>query len=139
MAYWRLFYHFVWTTKRRDPLLVPEIELRVHGVLRQEAKNLGARLAFVNGMPDHVHMLAAVPPTIALSDFVKQVKGASSRFVTVEFGSAFDWQDSYAVFSVSDQETPRVKAYIENQKQHHAQNTLVPEWERLAQDAETQF
>ncbi len=139
MAYWRLFYHFVWTTKRREPLLIPEIELRVHGILRQEAKKLGARLAFVNGMSEHVHVLAAVPPIIALSDFVKQIKGTSSRFVTVQFGIAFDWQDSYAVFTVSDRDTPRVKAYIENQKQHHAQNTLVAEWEQSAPDAPTEF
>ena len=26
MAYWRLFYHFVWTTKNREPLLTPDIE-----------------------------------------------------------------------------------------------------------------
>lgn len=134
MAYWRLFYHFVWTTKRRDPLLTPDIELRVHGVLRKEANELGARLCITNGMADHVHVLAAVPPTVALSDFAKQLKGSSSRFVTVQFERAFDWQDSYAVFSVSDSDVARVKGYVLKQKQHHAQNTLVPELEQAAEE-----
>ncbi|TAH52186.1 MAG: IS200/IS605 family transposase [Chloroflexota bacterium] len=134
MSYWRLFFHFVWTTKRRDPLLTPDIELRVHGMLRKEANDMGARLCFVNGMPDHIHMLAAVPPTIALSDFAKQVKGASSRFVTVQFDRAFDWQNSFAVFSVSENNVPHVRNYILNQKPHHAQNTLEAEWEKFAED-----
>jgi REP-associated tyrosine transposase len=132
LSYWRLFYHFVWTTKRRDPQLVPEIEPRVHGLLRKEANALGARLCIVNGIPDHIHMLAAVPPTIALSEFAKQVKGSSSRFITTEFHRAFDWQDRYAIFSISDADVARVKHYILNQKQHHANNTLIAEWEQFA-------
>lgn len=139
MAYWRLFYHFVWSTKRREPLLTPDIELRVHGMLRKEAREMGTPLVFVGGMPDHVHMLASVPPTLALSDFAKQVKGASSRFVTIEFDRAFQWQESFAVFSVSDETVERVKRYILNQKIHHAKNTLIEEWEKIPQDTKTEF
>lgn len=134
MAYWRLFYHFVWTTKRRAPWLTPDLELRVHGYLRKQAEALGTRLFYINGMPDHVHVLAAVPPTISLSEFAKQLKGASSRFISTEFDRGFDWQDSYAVFSVSEQDAPRVLEYVKNQKQHHAQDTLVTEWERAADE-----
>ena len=37
MAYWRLFYHFVWTTKNREPLLTPDIEPNVYRFLHAEA------------------------------------------------------------------------------------------------------
>ena len=26
MAFWRLYYHVVWATKNREPLITPEIE-----------------------------------------------------------------------------------------------------------------
>jgi len=36
---WRLFYHFVWATKNRELLVTPDVELRLHGMLRKEAEN----------------------------------------------------------------------------------------------------
>ena len=46
MGYWRLFYHFVWTTKNREQFLTPDIELRVHGMLRREAEKMLAPLFY---------------------------------------------------------------------------------------------
>ncbi len=70
MPYWRLFYHLVWTTKNREPLLTPDIELRVHGFIRHEADKFGAPLFFINGVADHIHALASGRPAIAPADFV---------------------------------------------------------------------
>jgi putative transposase len=60
MAYWRLFYHFVWTTKNREPLLMPDIEANAHRFLHAEAKKLYAPLFVIGGIEDHLHVLAAV-------------------------------------------------------------------------------
>ena len=54
-----------------------------------------------------------------------QLKGSSSRFVTLEFKRPFEWQEGYGVFSVSEDDVPDVIRYIENQKQHHAQDTII--------------
>jgi putative transposase len=37
MAYWRLFYHFVWTTKNREPWLTSDIEPSVYRFIHAEA------------------------------------------------------------------------------------------------------
>lgn len=129
MSYWRLFYHFVWTTKNREPLLTPEIELRVHGFLRNEAEKLRAPLCFVNGMSDHVHVCTSMRPVLSPADVAKQLKGASSRWISLKFERPFAWQEGYGVLSVSEGNVPRVIAYIKNQKQHHAEKTRLPEFE----------
>ena len=129
MAYWRLFYHFVWTTKNREPLLTADIETNVYRFLHAEAKAMYVPLFVIGGIADHVHVLAAVRPAVSPADFMKQLKGSSSRFVTVAFKRPFEWQDGYGVWSVSETAVPRVIDYITHQKEHHANQTVVDEWE----------
>ena len=130
MAYWRLFYHFIWTTKNREPLLTPDIETNIYRFLHAEANKNYVPLFVIGGVEDHVHILAAVRPSVSPADFMHQLKGSSSRFVTLEFKRPFEWQEGYGVFSVSENDVPDVIRYIENQKQHHAEGTLVPAWEQ---------
>lgn len=105
--------------------MTPDIELRLHGMLRKEAEKFHAPLFYVNGMPDHVHVLASIRPALSPTQFVQQLKGSSSHFVTHQLDRGFEWQDDYAVFSVSEDDVPRIIEYIKNQKQHHADDTLV--------------
>jgi hypothetical protein len=50
----------------------------------------------------------------------------------------FRWQTGYCAFTVSHKDVSSVKAYIKNQKAHHAHRTLIPEWETFeAQNAPT--
>jgi len=130
MAYWRLFYHFVWTTKDRLPLLVPEIEPNVYRFLHAEANKLHVQHFTIGGVADHVHVVAAVPPALSPAAFMKQLKGSSSRFVTVAFGRPFEWQEGYGVLSISEGDVARVLEYVRNQKSHHAYGHLIDEWEQ---------
>ena len=57
MPYWQLFYHIVWSTKNREPLLTPEIEPIIYGYLRAKAIGLGAVVFALNGVLDHVHLV----------------------------------------------------------------------------------
>jgi len=134
MPYWRLFYHLNWATKQREYLISPDIELRLYGFLRKEAEKMFAPLAYVNGMPDHIHMLVRVRPALAPADLVKQLKGSSSHFITHQLARGFEWQQGYGVLSVSESDVPRIIEYIKNQKQHHADNTLWQALEESGQD-----
>ncbi len=122
MPYWQLFYHIVWTTKNRTPLLTPDVEPVIYGFLRAKAIGLGATLFALNGVADHVHMVAAIPPSIALSKFVGQVKGvASARFnQSGQSVTPFFWQEEYGIFSFDGKRLPNYIAYVECQKEHHA-------------------
>ena len=130
MPYWRLFYHFVWSTKNREPLLTTEVESLAYRCIQADAKKMYAPLCVMGGDKDHTHMLAAFRPAVSPADFVQQVKGSSSHLITDVLKIPFEWQQGYGVFSVSESDLDRVIRYIRNQKQHHANNTLIGEWEQ---------
>jgi REP element-mobilizing transposase RayT len=132
MPYWQLFYHIVWSTKDRMPLLTPEVEPIIYGFLRGKAIGLGATLFALNGIADHVHIVAAIPPKIAAAKFIGQVKAvASTKFNKSGQGAApFFWQEEYGIFSFDGKRLPNYIAYVERQKEHHAQSTTIPILER---------
>ncbi len=132
MPYCQLFYHFVWSTKIRLPLLTPEVEPVIHKYLRNKSIDLEAVVFALNGTKDHVHLVVSVPPKISLSKFIGQVKGvASAKFNQEGLGQTpFFWQEEYGVFSFDAKRLPNYIAYVERQKEHHAQGTTIPVLER---------
>ena len=131
MAHWRLFYHFVWATKNREPLLTPELRTPVFRYLAGKGRELGATVLAVSGVEDHMHVVAAVPPRVAPAEFVKRLKGASSRLVSKEYELAFAWQEGYGVYSLSEEHVPAAVEYVRRQNEHHLGDTLVGAWERV--------
>ena len=133
MPYWRLFYHIVWATKKREPVLTPDVESIIHNHLLAKAVGLGATVFAVNGWEDHVHMVAAVPPKISLSKFIGQIKAvATAKFNKSGHPQApIYWQEQYAVFSFDRKRLPNYVRYVERQKEHHANHTTIPILERI--------
>ena len=119
-------------------MITPEIERRLHRNIESEARKMGCTVLALNGMPDHVHLVAGFPTTITLANLVKQVKGVSSHFVneTLKPASQFKWQGSYGAFTVSRWDLERVIEYVKHQKEHHAADELFPEWEETFEEAE---
>ena len=134
MAYWRLHYHVVWATHRRTPWLTGEAVRIVEAAIRTKMRQLGGITHAVGVMPDHVHVAASVPPGIALSDVVGQVKGLSSFLLgercpdLTETG--FQWQGSFGITSVSEASLPQVVAYVTNQQTRHRAQDLYAALER---------
>ena len=128
MPFVQLFYHLVWATKDRQPLLLPALEPVVHVYLRAKATGLGGVLFALNGAEDHVHMVVSVPPRIALATFIGQVKAvASTRVNRARPGEVqLLWQGEYGAFSFDARHLPHIVAYVEKQKQHHAENRTIP-------------
>jgi REP element-mobilizing transposase RayT len=137
MPYWQLFYHAVWATQYREPVLGAEVEPFAHDLIRDKAKELGAVVHALNGMEDHVHLVISIPPKLAPAFFIGQVKGASSTRLNQSrrLGRPFFWQDEYAVFSLDAKRLPHHVAYVDNQKLHHARATTIPALERTGDDS----
>jgi len=133
MPYWQLFYHFVWTTKNRQPLLTPDVSHIVFELVRTKAIGLGGVVYAVGGYLDHVHLVTSVPPRIAVATFIGQVKGSTSaRFNQLELSTKLYWQDEYGVFSFDAKKLHNFIAYVKNQKQHHTKGTAIPVLERMS-------
>ena len=133
MPYCQLFYHLVWATRGRLPLLTPEVEPRIYKLLVGKALGLGAAVFALNGVEDHVHMVVSVPPKLAVATFVGQVKGVTSaRFNQAsETGPEFYWQEEYGAFTFDLKRMPSYVAYVRQQKQHHQGGTVIPILERV--------
>lgn len=78
MTYWRLHYHLIWSTYNREPVLMPEHEKMFYGVLYTKAKELGLIIHAAGNVEDHAHVVASIPPKIAVADCVRHIKGASA-------------------------------------------------------------
>jgi putative transposase len=132
MPYYQLFYHLVWSTKNREPLLTPQVEPIIHNHLRTKAIGLGATVFALNGIEDHVHIVASIPPRIAVAKFVGQIKAvASTKFNHARHDyPPFYWQEEYGAFSFDGKRLPNYIAYVERQKEHHANQRTIPILER---------
>ncbi|HEX9014865.1 MAG TPA: IS200/IS605 family transposase [Chloroflexota bacterium] len=138
MTYWRLFYHVIWATRERRPLITEEIAPRLHGRITTKAELMGAVVHCAGGTEDHVHLVVSVPPTIAIAEFTRQVKGATSHFANHELSlpSQFGWQSEYGVVSFDGKLLDKVVQYVRDQKAHHRDHTTIPVFERTASTGE---
>jgi len=135
MALWRLYYHFVWATKEREPMITPELEEELYGYMLGKGHSLGAIVHAIGGTENHVHVVASVPPKLSLAEFVKGVKGSSSfhmnHGVLTDDLASFGWQRGYGVFSFGGKRLGRVVEYATRQKEHHREGRIIA---RLEED-----
>jgi putative transposase len=114
-----LFYHFVWSTKHRQPLLNDSNRKIVYKSIIAKAVELGSMVLEIRAVEDHIHLLVSAPPTIAPSKIIGQIKGVSSHLLRKLGWIDFSWQGEYGVYSVSESQLPVVIVYIQNQEKHH--------------------
>jgi REP element-mobilizing transposase RayT len=130
-----LYYHLTWSTKEREPLITPEIEPRLFAYIVRKAAELGVYVYAINGWNDHIHLVVAVPPKLALADVVKNLKGASSHDLNHEAGLGYEfaWQRGYGALSLGEKQRPVAEAYVRNQNVHHQQKTVHTWLERCTE------
>ena len=122
-------YHVVWITKYRKPVLRGEVAKRVRELLRQECKKLDVYILSGHVARDHIHLLVSVPPYLAVSKLMQQLKGASSRKMLQEFGELSRqfwgrhlWARGYFVASSGNVTDEVIKQYIESQGHEPEEN-----------------
>lgn len=128
MPFYKLYYHFVWHTKDRLPLIQPTFEQDLYRAIAAKVQKLKGSVHAVGGTEDHVHLAAAFHPKIAPALFIGEVKGNASHFINKLVGAekALYWQDTYGVLTFGEKNLPAVVRYIQRQKQHHANGKLHP-------------
>ena len=116
-----LVYDLIFATKQREPVIAPAWRAQLHAYL-------GGMPHGVGGVADHVHMLVSLKPTHCISDFMRELKKTSSRWVRETIGVAsFHWQDGYAAFTVSASSRSAVRTYIAGQEEHDQVKTFREE------------
>ena len=133
MALWRLYYHLVWATKERQPLIEPKREPDLYNYIIGKADSHGCIVHAIGGIENHIHLVVSIPPSLSIVDFVKKIKGSSSHQMNQllpSSGAKFGWQRGYGVFSLGRKQLDEAIAYVKNQKQHHLQGTIIAALER---------
>jgi putative transposase len=133
-----VFLHFVWSVKYHTDAIPAELERRVHRLISSEVEKLGGAVVAIGGMLDHIHLLVQMTGTLSPSQLMKQVKGTSSSFINshrASFSEQFRWQDGYGCFSIGTDPESRssVISYIQHQKEHHSNGTIIPLWEETGE------
>lgn len=134
-----LYFHLVFSTKDRTPLITRELIGDLHGYLGGIVKNQGGVLLAVGGTEDHVHLLVSITASHRLDHFMRELKASSSGWVRRERDSKFAWQNGYGAFTVSAGNLEKVKSYIRNQAEHHRLKDFKGEYVDLLKMAEIEF
>jgi len=141
--YSEIHLHVTWHTKESLPLLTPEVEEFAHRWLKRRIIDTpGVFVHEIGGTETHVHLAVTILPTVMISEFIGQLKDASSHEVNEHFrcrlrGKLLQWQSGYGVVSFGTKNLPWVVNYIREQRQHHLRGTLEERLERISQDEES--
>ncbi|HYE76051.1 MAG TPA: IS200/IS605 family transposase [Blastocatellia bacterium] len=132
-----LHYHLIFSTKDRVAHLHKDRRGRLHAYMGGILNDLGATPECIGGVDDHVHLLIGLRATHRLSDVLRELKSASSKWIHEEIDNRlFSWQDGYGAFTVSASRIEEVKSYIARQEEHHRKRTFQEEYlEFLKQSA----
>ncbi len=127
------YFHLIWSTKERRPLIVPDVQTRLYSYIAAIVKNHSGKLLEIGGMTDHIHMLIELSNLDNFSYVVRDLKAASSLWIHKNFPDLdrFSWQEGYGSFSVSYSALEQVKKYIQNQEQHHTGMTFDEEYVKM--------
>jgi REP element-mobilizing transposase RayT len=124
-----LLFHVIFGTKGREPSIDKDVRGSLHAYVGGIVRELNGIAIVVGGTADHLHALIKIPPTLAISDAMRLVKTNSSKWMHEEKRRAkFGWQSGYAAFTVSQSGVRTVRAYIEQQEEHHRKRTFAEEY-----------
>ena len=120
---YNIYYHMVWSTRYRKPVLVGEVEQYLKELNETIARDHGITLVEQEVMPDHVHLFITAHPKFSPCRIVKIFKGVSAKFLFEKFPELKTqlwkghlWNPSYYCGTMGDVTKDTVQRYIESQK-----------------------
>ena len=136
MSYTQLIYHAIIRTKKNEQTLSLEHSEDLYRCIWDIIKNKDSVLYRINGMEEHVHILFSLHPTIALSDFMHDLKEDTSELLkrTDGFEQFTAWSECDAVFTHSLKDKDVVLDYIKNQREHHKTYSFKEEYILLLEE-----
>ena len=119
----RLYYHLVWTTRLREPLLDATAAKFLCRYVRKVASHHRVRILLVGAVRTHVHILLTASPQTAFSSFIGEAKGGSSttwnKDYSITAGWSLRWAPGYGLSTVGRRQLAAVREYLRAQASHH--------------------
>ncbi|MEN9521998.1 MAG: hypothetical protein RL065_375 [Bacteroidota bacterium] len=134
-TYSQLYFQIVFTVKGRENLISKNNKEELQKFITGVIQNRNAKLYAIHCMPDHTHIFISTKPSLLLSDLVRDIKAASSKFINEKnwVMGKFNWQEGFGAFTYSHSQIDAVVKYINNQEEHHKKFSFKDEYISLLQ------
>jgi putative transposase len=140
-TYTQILYQIVFSTKNREQTLEAENRKELFKYIFGILKNNKCHLYQIGGVNDHLHIITHLHPSVALSDLIKDIKLASTKYIKSAnlFPHFNGWQDGYGAFTYSIDAKQNLVNYVKNQEEHHHKKTFRDELRELLQEHQIEF
>ena len=122
---WNCTFHIVFIPKYRRKVMYGETKREVGEIIRKLCEMKGVELIEGKICVDHIHMYVAIPPKMAVSEFMSYLKGKSALMLfdrhpeyRAKRGDKHFWARGYYVRTVGEVNEETVRAYIRNQEEN---------------------
>lgn len=140
-AYTCIHIQFVFCVKYRRAMITTDYDQQLYKYLTGTLQAHGHKMIIINGVEDHIHLLAGILPSESISDICEYLKTSSSNWINDHklTKSKFQWQRGYGAFSYSLSDLPNVIHYIDIQKLKHQTISFKTEYESTLKEHEIDF
>ena len=125
----RIYFHIVWTTLGRQPLIDAGVATFLCRFLRGVVRQERAHILEVGMVSTHVHLLIRLHPETRLARLLQRLKGGSAAVAGKEghstSGAKLRWSKGYSVQSVSPKSLDAARQYLRGQPRHHPDEAIV--------------
>ena len=120
---WMCKYHVIFTPKYRRKIIYNKLKIDIRDIIKDLCKYKGVEIIEGHLMPDHVHLLLAIPPKYSVANTMGYIKGKSALMIfdrhanlKYKFGNRHFWSRGYYVSTVGFNEATIAKYIREQEK-----------------------
>ena len=120
---WMCKYHVIFTPKYRRKIIYNKLKIDIRDIIKDLCKYKGVEIIEGHLMPDHVHLLLAIPPKYSVANTMGYIKGKSALMIfdrhanlKYKFGNRHFWSRGYYVSTVGFNEAALAKYIREQEK-----------------------
>jgi|SRR3989344_7786080 len=125
-------WHIEWCTKYRYKVFKSEYNKNICVIaLEEAAKRANVILLEREVEPEHLHLIAEIPLTVAPIDAIRKVKSISAKIIfalipklRLRYPKGAIWSRGKFAISVGNITLEKAKQYVQNQRAHHAKHFL---------------
>ena len=117
---YQMAYHVIWCPKYRKRILTGEIAKSLCLAINEICIERKWPILTLEIQPDHIHLFVTIPPSLAVADAVKILKGSTARKLFATFPVLKDqlcgghlWSPSYYVGTAGNVSAETIRHYIE--------------------------
>ena len=122
---WKCQYHVVIVPKFRRKVVYGQLRKDIGEILRRLCEYKHVEIIEAHAMPDHIHMLLSIPPSLCVSEFMGYLKGKSTLMIferhanlKYKYGKRTFWAKGYYISTVGANKSA-IQKYIQEQENEY--------------------